>query len=57
MHPTMTPVEVVKRPIEYNTKAGQLIFEPFSGAGTAIIAAEMTPPSGRGASRPPSARS
>jgi DNA modification methylase len=42
IHPTMKPVEVVKRPIEYHTKPGQLIFEPFSGSGTAIIAAEMT---------------
>lgn len=41
-HPTMKPVEVIRRPIEWHTKPGELIYEPFSGSGTAIIAAEMT---------------
>jgi DNA modification methylase len=42
IHPTMKPVEVVRRPIEYHTKPGEVIFEPFCGSGTAIVAAEMT---------------
>ncbi|MDE3016692.1 MAG: site-specific DNA-methyltransferase, partial [Pseudomonadota bacterium] len=42
IHPTQKPVETVRRPIEYHTKPGDLIYEPFSGSGTAIIAAEMT---------------
>jgi DNA modification methylase len=42
IHPTMKPVELVKRPIVYHTKPGDLIYEPFSGSGTALIAAEMT---------------
>jgi DNA modification methylase len=40
-HPTCKPVELVARPIAYHTKPGELIFEPFSGSGTAIIAAEI----------------
>lgn len=42
VHPTMKPVELIKRPIEYHTRPGAVIYEPFSGSGTAIIAAEMT---------------
>jgi len=42
IHPTMKPVETVRRPIEWHTAPGGLIYEPFSGSGTAIIAAEMT---------------
>jgi len=42
IHPTMKPVETVRRPIEWHTRPGGLIYEPFSGSGTAIIAAEMT---------------
>jgi DNA modification methylase len=32
----------MKRPIENNSAAGDAIYEPFSGSGTTIIAAEMT---------------
>jgi DNA modification methylase len=32
----------MRRPIENNSSAGQAVFEPFSGSGTTIIAAEMT---------------
>ncbi len=38
----MKPVETVRRPIEYHTKPGGLIYEPFCGSGTALIAAEET---------------
>jgi DNA modification methylase len=41
-HSTQKPVECMKRPIENNSKAGESIYEPFSGSGTTIIAAEMT---------------
>lgn len=41
-HGTQKPIECMKRPIENNSKAGQSIYEPFSGSGTTIIAAEMT---------------
>ena len=42
IHPTMKPVELVRRPIEWHTTPSGLIYEPFSGSGTALIAAEMT---------------
>lgn len=32
----------MKRPIENNSQAGDAVYEPFSGSGTTIIAAEMT---------------
>ena len=32
----------MRRPIGWHTKPGELIYEPFSGSGTAIIAAEQT---------------
>ena len=41
-HSTQKPVECMRRPIENNSKPGQAVYEPFSGSGTTIIAAEMT---------------
>src|SRR5204862_1201614 len=41
-HGTEKPVECMKRPIENNSSAGHAVYEPFSGSGTTIIAAEMT---------------
>lgn len=41
-HSTQKPVECMKRPIENNSQAGDAVYEPFSGSGTTIIAAEMT---------------
>ena len=32
----------MKRPIENNSSPGQAVYEPFSGSGTTMIAAEMT---------------
>ena len=40
VHPTMKPVETIRRPISYHTRPGGLLYEPFSGSGTALIAAE-----------------
>ncbi len=40
-HPTCKPVELIRRPIEYHTRIGEVIYEPFCGSGTAIIAAEL----------------
>jgi DNA modification methylase len=42
VHPTMKPVELTRRPIGYHTQPGGLIYEPFCGSGTALIAAEQT---------------
>jgi DNA modification methylase len=41
-HGTQKPVECMKRPIENNSSPGQAVYEPFSGSGTTLIAAEMT---------------
>lgn len=41
-HSTQKPVECMRRPIENNSNPGQSVYEPFSGSGTTIIAAEMT---------------
>lgn len=41
-HGTQKPVECMARPIRNNSKKGDAIYEPFSGSGTTIIAAEMT---------------
>ncbi len=41
-HGTQKPVECMKRPIENNSSPGHAVYEPFSGSGTTIIAAEMT---------------
>jgi DNA modification methylase len=40
-HPTQKPVEIFARPMRRHTKRGDLCFEPFSGSGTQIIAAEQ----------------
>lgn len=41
-HGTQKPVECMRRPIENNSKPGDSVYEPFSGSGTTIIAAEQT---------------
>lgn len=41
-HSTQKPVECMQRPIENNSSPGQAVYEPFSGSGTTLIAAEMT---------------
>jgi DNA modification methylase len=40
-HGTQKPVECMRRPIENNSSPGQAVYEPLSGSGTTIIAAEM----------------
>ena len=39
---TQKPVECMKRPFDNNSSPGQAVYEPFSGSGTTIIAAQMT---------------
>jgi len=41
-HGTQKPIECMRRPIENNSAAGDSVYEPFSGSGTTIIAAEQT---------------
>ena len=40
VHGTQKPVECMRRPMLNNSSPGQAIYEPFSGSGTTIIAAE-----------------
>ncbi|MBI0539629.1 site-specific DNA-methyltransferase [Roseomonas sp. KE2513] len=42
VHGTQKPVECMRRPIENNSSPGQAVYEPFSGSGTTLIAAEMS---------------
>jgi DNA modification methylase len=41
-HPTMKPVELVARALQNSSEPAGVVFEPFSGSGTTIIAAEQT---------------
>jgi DNA modification methylase len=41
-HPTEKPVELFVRPMKKHTKPGDVVFEPFSGSGSQLIAAERT---------------
>ncbi len=41
VHGTQKPVECMCRAIENNSSPGQAVYEPFSGSGTTIIAAEI----------------
>ena len=41
-HPTMKPIELVARALTNSTRPGDLGFEPFSGSGTTLLAAEQT---------------
>ncbi len=41
-HPTEKPVELFVRPIKKHTRVGDIVFEPFSGSGSQLIAAERT---------------
>jgi DNA modification methylase len=41
-HPCTKPVELFARPMRKHTKPGNVVFEPFSGSGSQLIAAEST---------------
>jgi DNA modification methylase len=41
-HGTQKPVECMRRPMQNNTIPGDAIYEPFSGSGTTLIAAESS---------------
>lgn len=42
IHPTQKPRELFARPMRWHLERGGLAYEPFSGSGTAIMAAEQT---------------
>lgn len=41
-HGTQKPVEAMLRPVVNNSSPGELVYEPFSGSGTTIIACEKS---------------
>ncbi len=41
-HPTMKPVELVRRAVEASSQPGDGVLDPFGGAGSTLIAAEQT---------------
>ena len=41
-HSTQKPVECMQKPIENNSTQGQIVYDPFLGSGTTLIAAENT---------------
>src|SRR5450759_1107941 len=41
-HPTQKPLVLFETPIRNHLKPGEALYEPFSGSGTALIAAERT---------------
>jgi DNA modification methylase len=41
-HGTQKPVECMRRPVLNNSSPGQVVYDPFLGSGTTIIAAETT---------------
>jgi len=41
-HGTQKPVELMRRPILNHTERGDVVFDPFLGSGSTIIAAEQT---------------
>ncbi|MBX6324352.1 MAG: site-specific DNA-methyltransferase, partial [Rhodospirillaceae bacterium] len=42
VHGTQKPVECMRRPILNNSTRGDLVYEPFAGSGSTLIAAEST---------------
>lgn len=40
-HPTMKPVELVARALEYSSRRGDAVYDPFVGSGTTLIACEQ----------------
>ena len=42
LHPTMKPVALVTRAINYSSMEGNIVLDLFGGSGTTMIAAEQT---------------
>lgn len=40
MHPTQKPIELFTRPMDNHAKKGEVVYEPFSGSGSQLVAAE-----------------
>ena len=42
LHPTMKPVELVQKAIRNSSKSRGVVFDPFGGSGSTLIACETT---------------
>jgi DNA modification methylase len=42
LHPTMKPVELVQKAVRNSSKSRGLVFDPFGGSGSTLIACETT---------------
>jgi DNA modification methylase len=42
LHPTMNPVELIQKAICNSSLGGGLVFDPFGGSGSTLIACETT---------------
>jgi DNA modification methylase len=42
LHPTMKPVELVQKAVRNSSKGSGLVFDPFGGSGSTLIACETT---------------
>ncbi len=40
-HPTQKPLELMRRPILNHTRLGDMVYDPFLGSGTTMMAAEL----------------
>jgi DNA modification methylase len=40
-HPTQKPLELFERPLLNHTRPGEIVYDPFAGSGTCLIAAAM----------------
>jgi len=40
-HPTSKPIELISRMISNSSRAGELVYDPFAGSGTSIVAAHQ----------------
>ena len=42
LHPTMKPIELVEKAIKNSSKSDDILYEPFGGSGSTLIACEKT---------------
>jgi DNA modification methylase len=42
LHPTMKPVELIERAIRNSSQLGDIVFDPFAGSGSTLIACHRT---------------
>lgn len=48
VHPTQKPTQLLKILIEYSTDVGQMVFDPYAGSGSTVVAAQECQRSGLG---------